>query len=399
MNDKTGEITPYNANEGDPNAPITTNFDDGKITGKEVSNDILSGNTVALASKMEYGVPYDCGDRSQCGERYNDAVGTKNGTHVGSEYKDKTKFIDPSITVGTPWMGVVFNPWGKYEKRGHVGVIASWPYEKNGVVGYDMISANYTTADKLSKDFVSEAKIASSWGGFIPTKVSEATKFTGAQENQFKNYNGNSIPEEYKTPKAKQVFLDNYSKRKSENPQFLNKDERAEVNKVIDNLAQDPSYKAYETIKSKEMAFQEIVTDLKNSAATAQDKQALISDFAKALDPTSVVREGEYALAGKYSQSKLAAYKQEAYNYVNAGWPLSDEAALLLAQGLERQYKVMGKAHDEAIDNKLKGLKYLLDKDVSIDALQTSYSHTKNKQTNSTTSKNLSGGTNRLANK
>jgi len=67
------------------------------------------------------------------------------------------------------------------------------------------------------------------------------------------------------------------------------------------------------------MAFNDIRKALEDGAATAQDKQALISDFAKVLDPTSVVREGEYALAAKYSQSKMNQYKQEAYNYVTVG--------------------------------------------------------------------------------
>jgi hypothetical protein len=58
---------------------------------------------------------------------------------------------------------------------------------------------------------------------------------------------------------------------------------------------------------------------LKNGSATAQDKQGLISDFAKVLDPTSVVKEAEYALSAKYSQSKVNQYKQEIYNYLMVG--------------------------------------------------------------------------------
>jgi hypothetical protein len=57
------------------------------------------------------------------------------------------------------------------------------------------------------------------------------------------------------------------------------------------------------------------------------------------------------------------------------GWPLSDEAALWLASGLERRFDASAIAHDLAIDNKLRGVSYILDRDIPVEALQTSYSY------------------------
>lgn len=152
-----------------------------KLTGKEVSNTILSGNIDALAASMEEGVAYDCWDRNECWERYNDAVGGKNDTWVGNTYESKQQYIDYWVTQWQAGMWVVFNPWVEpwYEARseyGHVWVLASWPYVRDGVAWYDVISSNYSTPWKLSKDFVPESLIASSGGGFVPTKAQEEAK-------------------------------------------------------------------------------------------------------------------------------------------------------------------------------------------------------------------------------
>lgn len=160
---------------------------DSPLAGKDVSNLILSGNVKALALSMEYDTPYECidpatGRGAECGERYNDAVGIKNGTRVGDKYSDKTQFIDLSITQGEEGMGVVFNPGGWFEGYWHVGVLASSIYIKNGEAGYDVISSNYTAPGKLSKNFVPETLIANSGGGFIPTTATEEKKAEQVQQ-------------------------------------------------------------------------------------------------------------------------------------------------------------------------------------------------------------------------
>ena len=120
---------------------------------------------------MEPWKEYDCGDRWQCGEWFNDATGRQKP--VWDLYKDKSKYVDKAINIGEPWMGVVFNPLGEYVENGHVGMLASGLYSKNGKKGYDVVSANYHGNEKLSKDFVSEDLIKSN-GGFIPLDATSA---------------------------------------------------------------------------------------------------------------------------------------------------------------------------------------------------------------------------------
>lgn len=121
--------------------------------------------------------------------RWNDAIGTANGTKVANDYASKKKFADKSITEWQPWMGVVFNPWGAYEENGHIGMLASWLEDNNGMKWYRVVSANYGGDEKLSKDFIPEALIKSN-GGFIPTKptVTEQKEYDVGRYPQYREY-------------------------------------------------------------------------------------------------------------------------------------------------------------------------------------------------------------------
>ena len=68
------------------------------------------------------------------------------------------------------WMWVVYNLWGRSEYYGHIGIIASGIMERDGEMWYMVISSNSKGDEKLRKEFVSDALIASTWWGFIPTK-------------------------------------------------------------------------------------------------------------------------------------------------------------------------------------------------------------------------------------
>lgn len=319
---------------------------------------------------------------AQCGKFVNDVLQNAGYERlIGDSYESKVKAIQ---TIGEAtqesdiWVGSMFTYAVDGSTNWHIGLVTGI----NGDGTINVMDYNYNGDEWQRVESVNIAEIMNR-GGYVSKPIitwqtqGDTQQFSEAQVRQFKSYNGNSIPEEYKTAQQKQKFLDNYSQREQQNPTNLNKEDRVEVQKTIDNLATDPSYKAYETIKSKINSFTKIVTALENGTATAQDKQAFISDFAKVLDPTSVVREGEYAIAANYSQSKIDKMKQEVYNFFNTGWPLSDDAALLLSKGLARQYDSLWQAHDDAIDAKLKWVNYTLQKEIPVEALQTSYSHKK----------------------
>ena len=158
------------------------------LTGSVVSDTILSGRIDDLSAIMKPWVEYSCGDRWQCGQWYNDAIWGANGTWVWDTYESKTKFVDETIAEGQKGMGVVFNPWGAFQEYGHIGVLASGLYEKNGKLWYDVISANFKGNEKLTKDFVQANTISMSNGGFIPTNgTPEADMTIGLSEIQIYN--------------------------------------------------------------------------------------------------------------------------------------------------------------------------------------------------------------------
>ncbi len=101
------------------------------------------------------------------------------------------------------------------------------------------------------------------------------------------------------------------------------------TNQQIDNISplvtqfqNSPIVQKYNTIGE---AYK-FVQGLSNTTTNPSDDQALIYAFAKAQDPDSVVREGEYATVQKYSQSLVQAYGKSVTQAINGTGILSTEA-------------------------------------------------------------------------
>jgi hypothetical protein len=76
------------------------------------------------------------------------------------------------------------------------------------------------------------------------------------------------------------------------------------VNQLSDAFRNDPAVKRT-NIQAEAVSF---VSSLDPNSKNPADDQALIYAFAKAMDPDSVVREGEYATVQKYAQSWLSNF-------------------------------------------------------------------------------------------
>jgi hypothetical protein len=87
-------------------------------------------------------------------------------------------------------------------------------------------------------------------------------------------------------------------------------------------FAESPIVKTYNNFISAGNLISGVSPNSKNPA----DHQAIIYNFAKALDPDSVVREGEYATIQKYSQNIASKYKGQINQAVNGNGFLSPEA-------------------------------------------------------------------------
>ena len=64
------------------------------------------------------------------------------------------------------------------------------------------------------------------------------------------------------------------------------------------------------------------VSSLDTNTNNPADDQALIYAFAKAMDPESVVREGEYATVAKYAQSWLQQFGFDAMRVLSSNTPI-----------------------------------------------------------------------------
>lgn len=72
---------------------------------------------------------------------------------------------------------------------------------------------------------------------------------------------------------------------------------------------------------------------------TSADAQALIYAYAKAMDPESVVREGEYATVQGYAQSRLKALGQNIERWYTSDGFISDEGVKAMKQAIGDKYR------------------------------------------------------------
>lgn len=95
------------------------------------------------------------------------------------------------------------------------------------------------------------------------------------------------------------------------------------INQIISQFDNEPVVKNYNVVAE---GYQFAQSLLKKKDPTATDDQGLIYAFAKAMDPNSVVREGEYATVQKYAQSWAQAFGFKAQRIFSNTKFLSNEA-------------------------------------------------------------------------
>jgi hypothetical protein len=100
----------------------------------------------------------------------------------------------------------------------------------------------------------------------------------------------------------------------------------------------------------------DFAASLSNTTKNPADDQALIYALAKALDPGSVVREGEYATAQKYSQSWISAYGKGVSQAINGTGFLSEEARRNIKETIKQKYLASKKSYDNLYNQYLTGI-------------------------------------------
>lgn len=104
----------------------------------------------------------------------------------------------------------------------------------------------------------------------------------------------------------------------------------ADLRKEFNNL---PEVKDFKDVRA---SFQQIASIARNPKATAQDDIALVFSFMKMLDPGSVVREGEFALAG--AAASLPEQIQIALERVDSGQRLTPQQRQEMLRTAKRVY-------------------------------------------------------------
>lgn len=113
----------------------------------------------------------------------------------------------------------------------------------------------------------------------------------------------------------------------------------AQINSTINSIASsfdnEPIVKNFNVLNE---GYQ-FAKGLSNTTTNPADDQGLIYAFAKAMDPNSVVREGEYSTVQKYAQSWVTAYGKSINQAINGTGFLSEDARKNIKKTIEQKYQ------------------------------------------------------------
>jgi hypothetical protein len=116
------------------------------------------------------------------------------------------------------------------------------------------------------------------------------------------------------------------------------------VNALADQFKADPAVKRA-TVIGEAVNF---VQSLDPNSQSPADDQALIYAFAKAMDPESVVREGEYATVQKYAQSWVQNMGFNAARVLSNSEFLSESARKNMKATIQQKFDASRKSYDNA---------------------------------------------------
>lgn len=123
----------------------------------------------------------------------------------------------------------------------------------------------------------------------------------------------------------------------------------------VSKYASDNTIQNFSTVQDGYNFATSLDTNTKNPA----DDQALIYSLAKALDPGSVVREGEYATAQKYAQSWIAAYGKGISQALLGTGFLSTTARDNIKKTITEKFKSQQRSYEQTRGSYIQGINAL----------------------------------------
>lgn len=159
----------------------------------------------------------------------------------------------------------------------------------------------------------------------------------------------NPLDEKLKQAQVDKIYADirkdSNPAQPGDNPQLysgLSNPTATAVRAKVNAFKSEPVAQNFATVQEGRNFAKSISDTTKNPA----DDQALIYALAKALDPGSVVREGEYATAQKYSQSWINAYGKGVEQALLGTGFLSADARKNIKKTIEQKYSASKKSYD-----------------------------------------------------
>lgn len=205
------------------------------------------------------------------------------------------------------------------------------------------LDANYIS--KLAKDIgVSTNDIMSAYKT-AQYKASQGEGFELSEGQARYDAQGNVIAKNAKTYAPKSGGSSSGGTIAGDNPQLyagLSSPTATAVRGQVSAFKSEPTVTNFSTIQEGRNFAKSLPTTTKNPA----DDQALIYSLAKALDPGSVVREGEYATAQKYAQSWVNAFGKGISQAIAGTGFLSEAARKNIKDTIESKYLASEKSYN-----------------------------------------------------
>lgn len=139
----------------------------------------------------------------------------------------------------------------------------------------------------------------------------------------------------------------------------LNSSTATAVRSQVTSFKSEPAVTNFGTVQEGYNFVQSISNDTKNPS----DDQALIYALAKTLDPGSVVREGEYATAQKYSQSLIDSYGSSVKQAIKGTGFLTPDARKNIKQTIESKFNAAKRSYDQVRSTYVQGINDLTGRD------------------------------------
>lgn len=301
--------------------------------------------------KVNNGVWVDCG--TQCGGFANQAYSEQWVTlWMGSSFESKISSLSkPWIYSPIPIIGgavaldtgaTYTDASGKKVNAGHAGIITEIDTKNNRI---KVLNSNYNgTGDKpdnrVTENWfpISQAKAfwTAPWKASPTELASNNSSFTPSDEAMFKDWLNTGLPKTA-TADQKKKYDSRYNQTKP-----LNKTQESQVQSIYN------SFDTEQTVKNFQIAQQwyKFTQGLDNNTNNPSDDIGLIYALAKAMDPTSAVREWEYSTVQKYNQSWADSFWFDAKRTFSNTVFLTPESRANIKKTISNQYNTIKGSYD-----------------------------------------------------